>query len=68
MTPRDIIERKRKSPEKFDNLVTDFVDDSLRKGAKPNAARNNLITLKSWLSHFGLRIDKKIKLLVEDTV
>jgi hypothetical protein len=28
--------------------------------------RNNVITLKSWLAHFGLKIDKKIKLPIED--
>lgn len=67
-TPKELIQRKRKAPEKFDNLMMDFADESLRNGAKPNAVRNNLITLRSWLSHFGLKIDKKIKLPIEDAV
>jgi hypothetical protein len=46
----------------------DFANESLRNGAKPNVVRNNLITLKSWLAHFGLRVDKKIKLATEDAM
>jgi hypothetical protein len=64
--PIDLIQEKKKSPQKFDNFVLDLVSSYLKQGFKPTYVRNNLITLKSWLAHFGLKIDKKIKLPTED--
>ena len=68
IAPKDIIEKKRASPSGFDDFVLDYVAKSLEKGEKPAQVRNNLITLRSWLGHFGLKIDKKIKLPTSDYV
>ncbi len=66
--PIEIIQKKRASPEGFDDYIMDYVDKSLSKGEKPAQARNNLITIKSWLGHNGLEITKKIKLPASDYV
>ena len=68
LDPKGIVEKKRKSPEGFDDFIMDYVNQSLEKGDKPAQVRNNLITIKSWLGHFGLKIDKKIKLPASDYV
>ena len=65
-TPHSLIELKRSSPDDFDRFILDFVDSSLEKGEKPAQVRNNLATIKSWLSHFGLTYDRKIKLPTSD--
>ncbi|MEM4311309.1 MAG: hypothetical protein QXX95_02865 [Nitrososphaerales archaeon] len=65
--PKSLIEFKRSNPEGFDNFIMDFVDKSL-KSEKPAQVRNNLITIRSWLAHFGLKLERKIKLPVEDYV
>src|SRR5437667_12101191 len=59
---KEIIEKKRASPDGFDDYIMDYVDRSLAKGEKPAQARNNLTTIKSRLGHQGLEITKKIKL------
>jgi len=46
----------------------DYVDKSLSKGEKPHQVSNNLDTLKSWLRHFGLEIEKQIRLPASDDV
>ncbi len=66
--PREIIEKKRASPDGFDDFIMDYVDRSLAKGEKPAQARNNLTTIKSWLGHHGFEITKKIKLPTSDYV
>lgn len=68
LDPKAIVEKKRASPEGFDDFVLDYVTKSLEKGEKPAQVRNNLITLRSWLGHFGLKIDKKVKLPTSDYV
>jgi hypothetical protein len=67
LDPKAVIAKKRASPEGFDDFIMDYVDRSLKK-EKPAQVRNNLITLRSWLGHFGLKIDKKIKLPSIDLV
>lgn len=66
--PKAIVEKKRASPEGFDDFILDYVAKSLEKGDKPAQVRNNLITLRSWLGHFGLKIDRKVKLPTSDYV
>jgi len=61
-TPKSLVQSKRKDPEGFDEFVMDFVDASLSKGEHPAQVRNNILVVKSWLGHFGLRIDRTIKL------
>ena len=68
LDPKGIIEKKRASPEGFDDFILDYVAKSLEKGEKPAQVRNNLIMLRSWLGHFGLKIDKRIKLPTSDYV
>ncbi len=46
----------------------DFVDDYFAKGFKPSYVRNLLVAIRSWLGHFGLTIDRKIKLPTTDYV
>lgn len=65
-TPLQLIQEKKKHPSNFDNFVFDLVSSYLKQGFKATYVRNNLITLKSWLANFGLKIDKKIKLPIED--
>jgi len=68
-TPTSLIEKKRRSPEDFDNFILDFVEYSLsEKKEKPTQVKNNLTTIRSWLGHFGLTVDKKIKLPTADYV
>ncbi|MDG6910435.1 MAG: site-specific integrase, partial [Nitrososphaerota archaeon] len=68
-TPRSLVEKKRASPEKFDDFIMDFVTASLdRKKEKPAQVKNNLTTVKSWLAHFGLKIERQIKLPASDVV
>lgn len=73
LTPKSVIAKKRKDSDAFDDFVMDFVGASLEEkegkpAQKPSQVRNNLITLKSWLGHFGLRIERKIKLPAADYV
>ncbi|MDG6921037.1 MAG: site-specific integrase [Nitrososphaerota archaeon] len=68
LDPKGIVEKKRASHDGFDDFILDYVAKSLDKGEKPAQVRNNLITIRSWLGHFGLRIDKKIKLPAIDFV
>ena len=68
LDPKEIIEKKRASPDGFDDYIMDYVGKSLAKGEKPAQARNNLTTIKSWLGHHGLEITKKIKLPTSDYV
>jgi integrase len=68
-TPKSLIEKKQASPGKFDDFIMDFVSASLNnKKEKPAQVKNNLTTIKSWLGHFGLKIDKVIKLPASDGV
>lgn len=67
-TPQTLVDFKRKDPEGFEKFIMDFVDESFKKGDKPTQVKNNLVTVKSWLGHFGLKIDRKIKLPVADYV
>ncbi|MBI2938383.1 MAG: site-specific integrase [Thaumarchaeota archaeon] len=67
-TPQDLIEMKRADPEGFEKFILDFVDQSFVRGDKPTQVKNNLVTVKSWLGHYGLKIESKIKLPVADYV
>ncbi len=67
LNPKALVDKKRASPADFDDFIMDYVDSSLKKD-KPAQVRNNLITIKSWLGHFGLKIDKKINLPAVDFV
>lgn len=67
-TPQSLIEFKKETPDDFDVFIMDFVDDCFAKGFKPSYVRNLLVGVKSWLGHFGLSIDRKIKLPVADYV
>ncbi len=49
LDPKGIIEKKRASPEGFDDYIMDYVGKSLAKGEKPAQARNNLTTIKSMM-------------------
>lgn len=68
LTPKGIIEKKRADPEAFDDFMMDYVEKSLAGGDKPAQAKNNLVTVKSWLRHFGLEVTKRIKLPTSDYV
>jgi integrase len=68
-TPKSLIEKKRASPEEFDDFIMDFVTVSLdKKKEKPAQVKNNLTTIKSWLAHFGLKVERQIKLPASDVV
>ncbi|MDG6966177.1 MAG: site-specific integrase [Nitrososphaerota archaeon] len=67
-TPQTVVDFKWKDPEGFDKFMMDYVDDSLKKGEKPAQVKNNLVTMRSWLGHFGLKIERRIKLPVSDYV
>lgn len=67
-TPKSLIEAKQGDPKGFEDFIMDYVDKSLAKGEKPHQVSNNLDTLKSWLRHFGLEIEKQIRLPASDDV
>lgn len=67
-TPKSLIEAKQADPAGFEKFIMDFVDQSFVRGEKPTQVKNNLVTVKSWLGHFGLKIESKIKLPVADYV
>ncbi|MDG7016091.1 MAG: site-specific integrase, partial [Nitrososphaerota archaeon] len=67
-TPQTVVDFKRRDPEGFEKFMMDFVDESLKKGEKPAQVKNNLVTIRSWLGHFGLKIERRIKLPVIDYV
>jgi integrase len=68
LTPQAVVERKQSDPAGFEKFIMDFVDQSFAKGDKPTQVKNNLVTVKSWLGHFGLKIETRIKLPVADYV
>jgi integrase len=68
LSPKGIIDKKRADSDAFDDFIMDYVDKSLAGGDKPAQAKNNLVTIRSWLGHFGLEITKRIKLPAADYV
>jgi hypothetical protein len=72
-SPKSLVQQKRAAPDKFDEFIMDFVTASLeggqdRKKEKPAQVKNNLSAINSWLGHFGLKIDRRIKLPKSDGV
>jgi integrase len=68
LTPQSLVEMKRTDSDGFEKFIMDFVDQSFAKGEKPTQVKNNLVTVKSWLGHFGLGVESKIKLPPADYV
>ncbi len=68
LTPRTLVESKRTDSEGFEKFIMDFVDQSFARGDKPTQVKNNLVTVKSWLAHFGLKVESRIKLPAIDYI